>query len=125
MYVWLYPRTFHPYRFIRDIMVRPYRIPPALLYLLCRVIAVPLFALYGLMARRGRTRRHSYGEVVLGLFDNLSPEHQSRHTPEEVAGWYARAGFEDVTRWDPPVGVSGRRRAGAVAATGAGVATAE
>lgn len=48
---------------------------------------------------------------VLDTFDNLSPRYQSRHTYEEVEGWFKAGGFEDIA-WQPNfVGMRGRKPA--------------
>lgn len=110
LYIWVYPTSFHPTRFLRDVMVRPYRLPKPVLMRLSHLLAVPMYALYATAERLGKTRRHHpFGEVVLTLFDNLSPEYQSRHTPAEIAAWFTAAGLEPPAFWDPPLGASGRR----------------
>ena len=46
---------------------------------------------------------------VLDTFDNLSPKYQSRHTYEEVQGWFEQGGLREIA-WMPNfVGVRGRR----------------
>ena len=45
---------------------------------------------------------------VFKAFDALSPEYDSRHTEQEVVGWFASAGFERITpNEEPKVGVRG------------------
>lgn len=45
----------------------------------------------------------------LDTFDWYSPRYQSKHTVEEVTGWFARAGFTDIRARDVPISVRGRR----------------
>jgi len=53
-----------------------------------------------------------------GLFDAYSPRWNHVHTPDEVTGWFADAGFEDVTVIDKPGAVRVRGRRGGESAPG-------
>jgi hypothetical protein len=48
---------------------------------------------------------------VLDTFDNLSPRYQSRHTYEEVEGWFRSGGLQDLQRQPNFIGLRGRRPA--------------
>jgi hypothetical protein len=59
---------------------------------------------WGKRTVRPRNRR----ELELTWFDALSPEHDSRHTEEEVIAWFRRKGFERIEALEEPkVGVRG------------------
>ena len=47
-------------------------------------------------------RPRSVREVQLTWFDAISPEFDSRHTEQEVIGWFQREGFEDIQTLDEP-----------------------
>lgn len=126
LYVWVYSQRFSPFRFVKDVFdaLRVTRLPPRALFAVCRAIAYPSLALltaYRLVRKfpgarpttaRGHrvTRRRGLREVQLTWFDALAPEHNSRHTEEEVMGWFRAAGFEQITCLEEPkVGVRGVR----------------
>jgi SAM-dependent methyltransferase/uncharacterized protein YbaR (Trm112 family) len=124
LYVWVYPKRFNPFRFVKDVLdlFRVTRLPePVLLAIskLFAILSIPMLAAYravrhlpGLRPRtaraaqtaRPRTRR----ELELTWFDALSPEHDSRHSESEVIGWFQREEFVSVTALaEPKVGVRG------------------
>lgn len=88
------------------------RLPVPLLYLLCYPLAalgaVPLLKYLTFSAERGFRVR------LIENFDWLAPPFQTKHTKEEVAGWYEAAGFEPLRNLPhgvvPKVGILGRRR---------------
>lgn len=54
--------------------------------------------------------RHPQREVMLAtILDKFGPAGFSLHTPEEVAGWFSQAGFEDVQMLPVRTSVTGRR----------------
>jgi hypothetical protein len=102
--------------------VRITRLPQPALLAFCKLISIPslavletyrlvrsLPALRPLNARQLRTvRARGLKEIQLTWFDALSPEYDSRHTEEEVVGWFQSAGFERITpNEEPKVGVRG------------------
>lgn len=124
-YVWVYPDRFNPFRLVKDVLdaVRVTRLPEPVLYRISRAISYPSFGLLqvyrsvrslpGLQPRTAwgaRTvRSRSLAEIQLTWFDALSPEYDTRHSEEEVMGWFARAGYSDVEAIvEPKVGVRGR-----------------
>lgn len=46
---------------------------------------------------------------ILDTFDWYSPKYQSKHTVEEVKGWFVEAGFMDIEECEIPVSVRGWR----------------
>jgi hypothetical protein len=46
---------------------------------------------------------------VLDTFDNLSPRYQSRHTYEEVEGWFREGGLVQIARQPNFIGMQGRK----------------
>tara|TARA_B100000401_G_C52770416_1_gene702929 strand:- start:392 stop:1363 length:972 start_codon:yes stop_codon:yes gene_type:complete len=94
IYILLYPNyVFGPYRFIRDILWKPYLLPKRWLYLLCWIIALPLYLCFSLKERLFLNKKTikdktKFRTVVFGLFDNLAPEYQHRHGKAEVSKWF-------------------------------------
>jgi SAM-dependent methyltransferase len=130
LYVWVYSQRFSPFRLVKEVLdaLRVTRLPPRALFVLCRLIAYPslaLLAVYRLIRRlpglrpttpRGEriTRSRGLREVQLTWFDALAPEHNSRHTEDEVKGWFRSVGFEHVASLDEPkIGVRGVKPSGA------------
>jgi SAM-dependent methyltransferase len=124
LYVWVYAKRFNPFRFVKDVLdaLRVTRLPePALMRIskTFAILSLGLLAAYRLVRRlpalrpqttwgkrtvRPRTRH----ELELTWFDALSPEHDSRHTEEEVVGWFRSQGFERIAALEEPkVGVRG------------------
>ena len=126
LYVWVYSQRFSPFRFVKDVLdaFRITRLPPRALFAVCRAMAYPSLALLtayravrrvpGLRPTTARghrvTRRRGLREVQLTWFDALAPEHNSRHTEEEVMGWFRAVGFEQIACLEEPkIGVRGVR----------------
>lgn len=124
LYVYVYAKRFNPFRFVKTILdaVRITRLPEPVLLAFCKLISIPslaLLAAYRLArrlpplrprsARALRTvRARGLREIQLTWFDALSPEIDSRHTEEEVVGWFTSAGFERISlNEEPKVGVRG------------------
>jgi SAM-dependent methyltransferase len=124
MYVWVYAKRFNPFRLTKDILdyLRVTELPPRFLLLLSKGFAyVSLVFLWiyrlvrklpGLRPRGSWAKRtvrpRGRRELYLTWFDALSPEHDSRHTEEEVIGWFRREGFTDIKAIEEPkVGVRG------------------
>ena len=125
LYVWVYAKRFNPFRFVKTVLdaVRVTKLPEPVLYRISKAISYPSLALLAgyraaraLPGLRPRTawgertvRPRTLDEIQLTWFDALSPEHDSRHTEEEVVGWFERSGFEDIVAIEEPkVGVRGR-----------------
>jgi ubiquinone/menaquinone biosynthesis C-methylase UbiE len=51
--------------------------------------------------------------LQFGLFDAYSPRYNHLHTPDEVAGWFREAGFDEVTALETPGAVRVRGVRGA------------
>ena len=124
LYVWVYAKRWNPFRFVKDVLdaLRVTRLPEPVLLRLSRVFAVlslGLLAVYrairSLPGLRPTTvwgkrtvRPRERHELELTWFDALSPEHDSRHTEDEVIGWFRREGFEEISALEEPkVGVRG------------------
>jgi SAM-dependent methyltransferase len=124
LYIWVYAKRFNPFRFVKDVLdaARVTRLPePALLRVshVFAYVSIPLLWLYQRMrklpALQPRTRwgeqtvrPRTVRELQLTWFDALSPDYDSRHTEEEVIGWFERCGFIDVRAIEEPkVGVRG------------------
>jgi SAM-dependent methyltransferase/uncharacterized protein YbaR (Trm112 family) len=125
LYVWVYAKRFNPFRFMKSAldMVRVTRLPEGALFRLCKVISYPSVAALAAYrtARRVRplrprgawgrstVRPRTIGEIQLTWFDALSPQYDTRHTEDEVVGWFRREGFEEIVAIEEPkVGVRGR-----------------
>jgi SAM-dependent methyltransferase len=124
LYVWVYPNRFNPFRFVKDVFdfLRITKLPSRWLFAISRVMAYPsllALAVYrsvrklpGLRARGARARRtvrtRGLREVQLTWFDALAPEHDSRHTEQEVLAWFEAVDFEELVSFaEPKVGVRG------------------
>ncbi|MFQ5858730.1 MAG: hypothetical protein ACE5LU_24270, partial [Anaerolineae bacterium] len=46
---------------------------------------------------------------VLDTFDNLSARYQSRHTYDEVRGWFEEGGLKEIVLLPNQIGVRGQR----------------
>ena len=121
MYVWVYSsRQLSLYKLIRDAMRVSHKIPKDLLFYVCYMMAPPLkgyhFGKFAIRQLRGkpttpRERREArIRTIAFELHDDLAPPYQTRHTPEEVFGWFSAQGFEHLTLVDE-VGVRGTKRA--------------
>jgi SAM-dependent methyltransferase/uncharacterized protein YbaR (Trm112 family) len=124
LYVWVYPKRFNPFRFVKDVFdrLRITRLPRPALLIIAKAISYPSWLalqVYRAARRLGplqprgpwarRTvRPRRIDELKLTWFDALSPEHDSRHTEQEVIGWFAREGFTRIEAIEEPkVGVRG------------------
>jgi SAM-dependent methyltransferase/uncharacterized protein YbaR (Trm112 family) len=124
-YVWVYAKRFNPFRLVKTVFdaMRLTRLPLPALEIIARQLSYPSWLLlqsYRTVRRvpplrpRGawalRTvRPRSLREIQLTWFDALAPEHDSRHTEEEVVEWFRRAGFEHIEPiQEPKVGVRGK-----------------
>jgi SAM-dependent methyltransferase len=124
LYVWVYPRRFNPFRLVKDVFdaLRITRLPAGALLVVARAIAYPSWLalqLYraaralpplrprGAWARR-TVRPRRIDELRLTWFDALSPAYDSRHSEDEVVGWFAAQGFTAIEAIEEPkVGVPG------------------
>ena len=120
LYVWVYSsEKMSLYKYIRDALRVSHRLPPDVLFYLCYALAPPLKMYHAgkLALRRIRNlpvtpRERQEGRIrtiAFELHDDLSPRFQSRHTREEVLGWFRAAGLEDLVVVGD-VGVRGTRR---------------
>jgi SAM-dependent methyltransferase len=124
LYVWVYAKRFNPFRFTKDVLdaLRVTRLPEhqvlGLSKLFARMSLGILWAyqqvrrLPGLRPRsvwaQRKVRLRTVRELELTWFDALSPEYDSRHSEDEVVGWFERAGFRDIQAIEEPkVGVRG------------------
>ena len=113
IYILLYPNyIFGPYRFIRDILWKSYLIPKGWLYLLCWIIALPLYLCFYLketlhLNNKKINNKTKLRTVVFSLFDNLAPEYQHRHSKAEVSKWFLDNKITDFRIVDD-LGVVGR-----------------
>ncbi len=107
VYVWLYPRDFNAYRFVRRFLPLTWALPSWLMMVLCRLLAGPLWVAARIRGwlRPGGAR--TWRQIVFGLHDNLSPRYQSRHTNDELSSWFHCAGLEGVRPTGPATGVVG------------------
>lgn len=92
-------------------------LPSRILYFFCRV-AIPLgwFHQVPLLGRFllflfPHSRHPDPHWRVLDTFDWYSPRYQSKHTQDELLGWFAEAGLEEVVPTGYPVGARGRKGA--------------
>jgi SAM-dependent methyltransferase/uncharacterized protein YbaR (Trm112 family) len=122
LYIWLYERKPSPLVAVRKLLepVGLHRWNHRFLYGVCWLLSVPTFAavqLMGLLRRlpavqsRTRlkivTRKRGLRELVLTWFDVLSPKYRDTYSQDEVCKWFSDNGFEHLSLYWWPVGVSG------------------
>ena len=115
LYVWVYPsQPLSVYQRVRDVLVAPYLLPGPALLLLSYLLAIPIFWAAKPYAawkhRRGYAvdPKQSVKTVAFGLYDNLSPRYQTRHTVDEVVGWFKELGFSHLIQTGL-IGLSGTK----------------
>jgi SAM-dependent methyltransferase/uncharacterized protein YbaR (Trm112 family) len=130
LYVWVYPKRFNPFRSVKRVfdLAGVSRCPPRALQMLANVMAYPslmLLWLYrgarSLPPLRPRTawgrrtvRPRTIRELKLTWFDTISPEFDTRHSEDEVVGWFRREGFGGIKLLEEPkIGVRGVAGGGA------------
>ena len=87
LYIWVYPNEkFNHYRFIRDILWKPYLLPFPCIYFFAWLFAVPLYLL--LILIKGVKKQHKLKTLVFEFYDNFAPEFQHHHSKEEVRNWF-------------------------------------
>lgn len=90
------------------------QLPVRLLYALCHA-AIPLYHVLKLrpfMPLRLFIKISMHPDPewrVLDTFDNLSPRYQSRHTYEEVSGWFREGNLKNITLLPNQIAVRGER----------------
>ena len=112
LFAWIYPRSFSPYRLLRDLLFRPYRFPPTMQHALCWILGVPLYTAFKPWEIFRGPRRRGLREVVFMLHDNLTPQYQHRRTVSEFTQDFEQLGYTEVHALDPPVGIIGSKPAG-------------
>lgn len=115
LYVWVYSsERLSIYQRVRDLLVAPHRLPRPVLLFLSYLLAVPIYLAakpYAAWRRRQGVAvdpKPSVRTVAFGLFDNLSPRYQSRHTVAEIRGWFEEFGCSDL-RQTGMIGMSGTK----------------
>jgi hypothetical protein len=89
---------------VRDLLVAPYFLPGPALLLLSYLLAIPIFWAAKPYAAWTQSRgyavapKQSVQAVAFGLYDTLSPRYQTRHTDDEVAGWFTESGFSQLVQ---------------------------
>ena len=109
IFAWTYPRSFSPYRLVRDVLVRPDRLPLGVQRAIEWTVGVPLWLAFKLHEPLRGRRRRSLGEVIFTLHDNLAPPYQHRLRPDEAVAMFERHGYVDVRAMPPWTGVVGTK----------------
>jgi ubiquinone/menaquinone biosynthesis C-methylase UbiE len=94
IYVWLYPSyIFCAYDFTRRLIPGAWRLPSPARFVLSLALA-PLLKLFFLITKlhSQKTSPESLATIAFRIFDNISPEFQSRHSKEEVSEWVLKLG---------------------------------
>jgi len=143
---WIYPDAresplLAQLYFIRDVsfLGHGHRLPPELRLHLCRLYALGMmpsvtaaYQGYRLLARLGGaddvrvldeelSLRDLYDTTAFCLYDNVTPEHQFRHSEREVMAWFRSLGFADCRALGH--GAYWGRRSRSASATPAGFST--
>lgn len=121
----VYAKRFNPFRFAKDVLdtLPLARLPEAALLGMSKAFAYLSIPLLWLLPASAETAEVAAPHEVrradsapskrrascrLTWFDALSPDYDSRHTEEEVIGWFERCGFSEVRAIEEPkVGVRG------------------
>ena len=109
MFAWIYPRTFSPYRALRDVLVRPSALPLGVQRAIEWTVGLPLWAAFKMWEPLRGPRRRSLREVVFMLHDNLAPEFQHRRSEAQLSDCLRRLGYTDVRAVGPPTGLVGTK----------------
>lgn len=128
LYVWVYEKRFSPFNQVKDIfrLLRLDRIPHFYLFDICKILSILSVGFHAIwrgslyfpnqigILKTGRLLRtlryRPYGEFLMTWFDSLSPRFDSRHTREEVSGWFMNHGFHDLRYYDDQIGICGIKR---------------
>jgi SAM-dependent methyltransferase len=101
--VWVYwDQELNLYRRVRNLLRIGHNFPMPVLFITCYALATlfttaaALRALPGLLT--GRRNITSIKLHAFRLFDHISPRYNTQHSESELAGWYARNGFERSVR---------------------------
>ena len=83
IYIWLYSIEQGIFGKVRLILPKIYKVPHSILYLVCWLLACPIY-LGGLLL----IKYHTFSEIKFKLFDHLSPKYRSVHSENEVLKWF-------------------------------------
>jgi SAM-dependent methyltransferase/uncharacterized protein YbaR (Trm112 family) len=95
-YVWLYRREPRVTAAVNTIRSLTTRLPPRVFFAVA-VTGAPLFQGFAWLANRTGLRSYrplSWRAAALALIDIFGAPYAHAHTPDEVAGWFAEAGFD-------------------------------
>jgi SAM-dependent methyltransferase/uncharacterized protein YbaR (Trm112 family) len=123
-YFWVYEKKPSPMVAVRQ-MLRPLglvRWNHRFLYRFCQVLAFPTCLAVFLLSPLQKlkfiqrhthlkilSRRRGFHELVLTWFDVLSPMHRDTFTQHEFESWFEQCGFQNLSKYWWPVGVSGTK----------------
>jgi 2-polyprenyl-3-methyl-5-hydroxy-6-metoxy-1,4-benzoquinol methylase len=124
LYLWVYPRRFNPFRATKDVLERVglRRLAPPDVLRLAKAISYPSLVLHrlyrllraipGLEPRgewgRRTVKLRTLAELQMSWNDALTPRYDSRHSEDEVRGWFEAAGFSDLAvLGEPRLGMRG------------------
>ncbi|HEY5863926.1 MAG TPA: class I SAM-dependent methyltransferase, partial [Candidatus Tectomicrobia bacterium] len=80
LYIWVYSDNFSPYQFIRDLLGKPYRLPPFVRYGLAVGIGLAYWSLRVVMGVLGiRPQLDNLKTTIFRLYDSFASEYQWRH----------------------------------------------
>jgi len=125
-YIWVYEKKASPMVALRQIL-RPLGLVHwnhRFLYHLCQVVSFLTWMALWVLSPLRKLRfvqehthlkilllRRGYRELVLTWFDVLSPKYRDTYTQQEFESWFEERGFQNLSRYWWPVGVSGTKTA--------------
>ncbi len=105
-YAWFYPNyTKSYYLLARDLLIKPYLLPPPVLYLISIILSIPywffckIFNIYKIIftpSTKHLLKKRTFLSIAFSLYDSISPTYQFRHGKEEVKNWYDSKGYENI-----------------------------
>ena len=109
LYIWVYSVDQGIFGRLRQAFPWAHRLPGPALLLLCRLLALPVWALGAVSGRY-----HPMEEIRFKLFDHLSPRYRTVHSETEMTNWFGAEGLDQVEIVIPQttggVGLRGRKR---------------
>lgn len=109
LYVWLYRR---PYSLKNKILLLLSDLARSIISrlspLVQKTVIKTIARFFHLLSkvRKGRNSTKDYNDILIDIYDSLTPKYRHYHHPIEVAGWFHEAGFDNpvLSHWDNSYG---------------------
>ena len=97
LHIWVYPNyKFSIYRFVRNILWKPYFLPSGVRYFLSWLFATPLYCCVKMLELVKLHKNVKLKTLVFRFYDNLAPEFQHCHSKEEVRNWFVSYNYTEI-----------------------------